>query len=197
MINSLRNLPKKQLVKSKKQQNGRYIIAAKKTIRRNQQIKSSEIRLIDLDGSQIGIVTIDEAIEIAKNKEMDVVEVSPNTKPPVCRIMDYGKYIFDQKKKSQGSKKKQKVIHVKEIKFRPLIEDGDYNVKLGKIINFLEQGDKVKVSLRFRGREMRHTELGENLLNRVCSDIKNIGLIEQEAEFEGRQLIMVVAPRSN
>ena len=136
-------------------------------------------------------------MEIAKNKELDVVEVSPNTTPPVCRIMDYGKYIFEQKKKTQGSKKKQKIIHVKEIKFRPLIEDGDYNVKLGKIINFLEQGDKVKVSLRFRGREMRHTELGENLLNRVCGDIKNIGLIEQEAEFEGRQLIMVVAPRSN
>ena len=128
---------------------------------------------------------------------MDVVEVSPNTTPPVCRIMDYGKYISEQKKKNQGSKKKQKIIHVKEIKFRPLIEDGDYNVKLGKIINFLEQGDKVKVSLRFRGREMRHTELGENLLNRVCGDIKNIGLIEQEAEFEGRQLIMVVAPRSH
>ena len=136
-------------------------------------------------------------MEIAKNKELDVVEVSPNTTPPVCRIMDYGKYIFEQKKKNQGSKKKQKVIHVKEIKFRPLIEDGDYNVKLGKIINFLEQGDKVKVSLRFRGREMRHTELGENLLNRVCGDIKNVGLIEQEAEFEGRQLIMVVAPRYN
>ena len=136
-------------------------------------------------------------MEIAKNKEMDVVEVSPNTTPPVCRIMDYGKYIFEQKKKNQGSKKKQKVIHVKEIKFRPLIEDGDYNVKLGKIINFLEQGDKVKVSLRFRGREMRHTELGENLLNRVCGDIKDVGLIEQEAEFEGRQLIMVVAPKHN
>ncbi len=136
-------------------------------------------------------------MEIAKNKEMDVVEVSPNTTPPVCRIMDYGKYIFEQKKKTQGSKKKQKIIHVKEIKFRPLIEDGDYNVKLGKIINFLEQGDKVKVSLRFRGREMRHTELGENLLNRVCGDIKNVGLIEQEAEFEGRQLIMVVAPKPN
>ena len=128
---------------------------------------------------------------------MDVVEVSPNTTPPVCRIMDYGKYVFEQKKKNQGSKKKQKVIHVKEIKFRPLIEDGDYKVKLGKIINFLEQGDKVKVSLRFRGREMRHTELGENLLNRVCGDIKNVGLIEQEAEFEGRQLIMVVAPKHN
>ena len=136
-------------------------------------------------------------MEIAKNKEMDVVEVSPNTTPPVCRIMDYGKYIFEQKKKNQGSKKKQKIIHVKEIKFRPLIEDGDYKVKLGKIINFLKQGDKVKVSLRFRGREMRHTELGENLLNRVCGDIKNVGLIEQEAEFEGRQLIMVVAPKHN
>ena len=136
-------------------------------------------------------------MEIAKNKEMDVVEVSPNTTPPVCRIMDYGKYIFEQKKKTQGSKKKRKIIHVKEIKFRPLIEDGDYNVKLGKIINFLEQGDKVKVSLRFRGREMRHTELGENLLNRVCGDIKDIALIEQEAEFEGRQLIMVVAPKPN
>ena len=136
-------------------------------------------------------------MEIAKNKEMDVVEVSPNTTPPVCRIMDYGKYIFEQKKKTQGSKKKQKIIHVKEIKFRPLIEDGDYNVKLGKIINFLEQGDKVKVSLRFRGREMRHTELGENLLNRVCGHIKDIASIEQEAEFEGRQLIMVVAPKPN
>ena len=128
---------------------------------------------------------------------MDVVEVSPNTTPPVCRIMDYGKYIFEQKKKNQGSKKKQKIIHVKEIKFRPLIEDGDYKVKLGKIISFLEQGDKVKVSLRFRGREMRHTELGENLLTRVSDDIKNVGLIEQEVEFEGRQLIMVVAPRPN
>ena len=106
-------------------------------------------------------------------------------------------HLTEQKKKNQGSKKKQKVIHVKEIKFRPLIEDGDYIVKLGKIINFLEQGDKVKVSLRFRGREMRHTELGENLLNRVCGDIKDISLIEQEAELEGRQLIMVVAPRSN
>lgn len=136
-------------------------------------------------------------MEIAKNKEMDVVEVSPNTTPPVCKIMDYGKYIFEQKKKTQGSKKKQKIIHVKEIKFRPLIEEGDYNVKLGKIIKFLGQGDKVKVSLRFRGREMRHTELGENLLNRVCGDIKNVGLIEQEAEFEGRQLIMVVAPKHN
>ena len=115
--------------------------------------------------------------------------------PLVCKLMDHGKHVFDSKKQKTASRKKQKRIQIKEIKFRPLIEDGDYNVKLGKIINFLEQGDKVKVSLRFRGREMRHTELGENLLNRVCEDIKNVGLIEQETEFEGRQLIMVLAPR--
>ena len=128
---------------------------------------------------------------------MDVVEVSPNASPPVCRVMDFGKYVFEQKKKNQGAKKKQKIIHVKEIKFRPLIEDGDYNVKLGKILKFLEQGDKVKISLRYRGRELRHAELGENLLKRVCDDINHIAMIEQEALREGRQLIMIVAPKHN
>ena len=126
---------------------------------------------------------------------MDVVEVSPNTEPPVCRFLDYGKFLFEQKKKTQGSKKKQKTIQVKEIKFRPLIEVGDYKVKLDKITNFLEQGNKVKVSLRYRGREMRHVELGQDLLKRVLADIEEIATVEQEAEFEGRQLIMVVAPK--
>ncbi len=126
---------------------------------------------------------------------MDVVEVSPNTVPPVCRFLDYGKFLFEQKKKTQGSKKKQKTIQVKEIKFRPLIEVGDYNVKVDKITNFLEQGNKVKVSLRYRGREMRHIELGQDLLKRVLTDIEEIATVEQEAEFEGRQLIMVVAPK--
>jgi len=126
---------------------------------------------------------------------MDVVEVSPNTEPPVCRFLDYGKFLFEQKKKTQGSKKKQKTIQVKEIKFRPLIEVGDYNVKVDKITNFLEQGNKVKVSLRYRGREMRHVELGQDLLKRVLTDIEEIATVEQEAEFEGRQLIMVVAPK--
>ena len=175
----------------------RFTIAAKKTVKRNEQIHSSEIRLIDNDGSQVGIITIEEAIELAKSKGMDVVEVSPNASPPVCRVMDFGKFIFEKKKKSQGAKKKQKIIHVKEIKFRPLIEESDYNVKLGKIFKFLEQGDKVKISLRYRGRELRHAELGENLLKRVCDDIANVATIEQEAQREGRQLIMIVAPKHN
>jgi len=128
---------------------------------------------------------------------MDVVEVSPNTEPPVCRFLDYGKFLFEQKKKTQGSKKKQKTIQVKEIKFRPLIEQGDYKVKVDKITNFLEQGNKVKVSLRYRGREMRHVELGQDLLKRVLNDIEEMATVEQEAEFEGRQLIMVVAPKHN
>ena len=126
---------------------------------------------------------------------MDVVEVSPNTEPPVCKFLDYGKFLFEQKKKTQGSKKKQKTIQVKEIKFRPLIEVGDYKVKVDKITNFLEQGNKVKISLRYRGREMRHLELGQDLLKRVLTDIEEIATVEQEAEFEGRQLIMVVAPK--
>ena len=128
---------------------------------------------------------------------MDVVEVSPNTEPPVCRFLDYGKFLYEQKKKTQGSKKKQKTIQVKEIKFRPLIEQGDYKVKVDKITNFLEQGNKVKVSLRYRGREMRHVELGQDLLKRVLNDIEEMATVEQEAEFEGRQLIMVVAPKHN
>ena len=175
----------------------RFTIAAKKTVKRNEQINSSEIRLIDNDGSQVGIITIEEAIELANSKGMDVVEVSPNASPPVCRVMDFGKFVFEQKKKNQGAKKKQKIIHVKEIKFRPLIEESDYNIKLGKIFKFLEQGDKVKISLRYRGRELRHAELGENLLKRVCDDIANVATIEQEAQREGRQLIMIVAPIHN
>jgi len=153
--------------------------------------------LIDEDGTQLGILNIKEAIELATNKGLDVVEVSPNTEPPVCRILDYGKFLFEQKKKKQGAKKKQKVFQVKEIKFRPLIEIGDYEVKLNKIRDFLEQGNKVKVSLRYRGREMRHVELGHKLLKRVVDDIESIAAIEQDAEFEGRQLVMVVAPKHN
>ena len=191
----LKNYQKKIYIKATKLR--KFTIAAKKTVKRNEQINSSEIRLIDNDGSQVGIITIEEAIELASSKGMDVVEVSPNASPPVCRVMDFGKYVFEQKKKNQGAKKKQKIIHVKEIKFRPLIEESDYNVKLGKIFKFLEQGDKVKISLRYRGRELRHAELGENLLKRVCDDIANVATIEQEAQREGRQLIMIVAPKHN
>ena len=153
--------------------------------------------MIDEDGSQLGILPIKEAIEMAKGKGLDVVEVSPNTEPPVCKILDHGKYLFEQKKKSQGAKKKQKTIQVKEIKFRPLIEIGDYEVKVNKIRDFIDQGNKVKISLRYRGREMRHVELGHALLKRVLTDIEEISSVEQEVQFEGRQLITVVAPKHN
>ena len=153
--------------------------------------------MIDEDGGQLGILQIKEAIEMAKGKGLDVVEVSPNTEPPVCKILDHGKYLFEQKKKSQGAKKKQKTIQVKEIKFRPLIEIGDYEVKVNKIRDFIDQGNKVKISLRYRGREMRHVELGQDLLKRVLSDIEEISSVEQEVQFEGRQLITVVAPKHN
>ncbi len=134
---------------------------------------------------------------MAAAKGLDVVEVSPNTEPPVCKILDHGKYLFEQKKKSQGAKKKQKTIQVKEIKFRPLIEKGDYEVKVNKIRDFIDQGNKVKISLRYRGREMRHVELGHDLLKRVLTDIEEVSSVEQEVQFEGRQLIMVVAPKNN
>ena len=134
-------------------------------------------------------------MEMAKNKEMDVVEVSPNTTPPVCRIMDYGKYIFEQKKKSQGSKKKQKVIHVKEIKFRPSTEENDYQVKLQNLIKFLTNGDKVKVTLRFRGREMAHQEYGSRMLSRIQTDLDEYGIVEQFPKLEGRQMVMIYAPK--
>ena len=153
--------------------------------------------MIDEDGGQLGILPIKEAIEMAKGKGLDVVEVSPNTEPPVCKILDHGKYLFEQKKKSQGAKKKQKTIQVKEIKFRPLIEIGDYEVKVNKIRDFIDQGNKVKISLRYRGREMRHVELGHDLLKRVLTDIEGISSVEQEVQFEGRQLITVVAPKHN
>ncbi len=134
---------------------------------------------------------------MAAAKGLDVVEVSPNTEPPVCKILDHGKYLFEQKKKSQGAKKKQKTIQVKEIKFRPLIEKGDYEVKVNRIRDFIDQGNKVKISLRYRGREMRHVELGHDLLKRVLTDIEEVSSVEQEVQFEGRQLITVVAPKNN
>ena len=138
-----------------------------------------------------------QAIELASSYDLDLVEVSPNADPPVCRIMDFGKYLFEQNKKAQQSKRKQKQVHVKEIKFRPGTEEGDYQVKLRKIVQFLESGDKTKVTLRFRGREMAHQELGANLLARVREDLEEIGVVEQMPQMEGRQMIMVMAPKKH
>ena len=135
------------------------------------------------------------AIELAKEEGLDLVEVSPNAEPPVCRIMDFGKYLFEQNKKAQSAKRKQKQVHVKEIKFRPGTEEGDYHIKLRKLIEFLEIGDKTKVTLRFRGREMAHKELGAQLLTRVRDDLEDYGSVEQMPQLEGRQMVMVIAPK--
>lgn len=138
-----------------------------------------------------------QALELAKAERMDLVEVSPNAVPPVCRIMDYGKFVFEQSKKNQSAKRKQKQSQVKEIKFRPGTEEGDYQVKLKKLIAFLENGDKTKVTLRFRGREMAHQQLGAELLKRVRSDLEELGSVEQMPLMEGRQMVMVIAPKKH
>ncbi|MFW0094461.1 MAG: translation initiation factor IF-3 [Coxiella endosymbiont of Haemaphysalis qinghaiensis] len=162
-----------------------------KRTRANKQIRVLEVRLIDEKGEQVGIVRIDRALALAEEARLDLVEVSPTEKPPVCRIMDFGKYQFEQGKRKAAQKKKQRLIHIKEVKFRPGTGVGDYQVKLRKITAFLERGDKVKVSLRFRGREMQHRELGLKLLNRIKNDLGSI-VIEQKPKLEGRQMTMVV-----
>lgn len=152
------------------------------------------VRLIDQHGDQVGIVNIDEALMQAKQVTLDLVEISPNMDPPVCRIMDYGKYIFDQSKKRTSQKKNQKQVQVKEVKFRPVTDIGDYRVKMRKITEFLERGDRVKVSLRFRGREVQHHELGMDFMNRIKTDLPDYAVVEQEAKMEGRQITMLIAP---
>jgi len=153
------------------------------------------VRVIGADGEQVGILPIDEALALAYENELDLVEVAGEATPPVCRIMDYGKYIFEENKKRQAARKKQKQIHIKEVKFRPGTEEGDYQVKLRNLVRFLEEGDKAKVTLRFRGREMAHQELGLKLLKRVEQDLAELGSVEQFPKLEGRQMIMVIAPK--
>jgi len=161
----------------------------------NDQIASPTVRLIGADGEQIGVIPIGEAIRIAQESELDVVEVSPNVDPPVCRIMDYGKFVFEQNKRMQSARKKQKQMQIKEIKFRPGTDIGDYQVKLRNLIRFLNDGDKAKVTLRYRGREMAHQELGYKLLERIEADLADYGVVEQRPKMEGRQMIMVFSPK--
>ena len=153
------------------------------------------MRVIRSDGEQAGVMGIAEAIEMAYGEGLDLVEVSPTADPPVCRIMDFGKYLFEQNKKNQSAKRKQKQVHVKEIKFRPGTDEGDYQIKLRKLVQFLENGDKTKVTLRFRGREMAHKELGAKLLARVREDLDEYGSVEQMPQMEGRQMVMVIGPK--
>ena len=161
----------------------------------NEEIRVREVQLIDQQGTNHGTVPIQAALERATEAGLDLVEISPNAEPPVVKILDYGKYKFQAQKKAAEARKKQKVVEVKEIKFRPMIDDHDYDVKMRAMKRFFEEGDKVKVTLRFRGREMAHQELGTKLLDRVKEDLSPLAKVEMDARFEGRQMIMILAPR--
>lgn len=153
------------------------------------------MRLIDAEGNQVGIVSIREALAKAQESELDLVEISPTAKPPVCRVMDYGKFLFEVNKKRQVAKKKQKQVQIKEIKFRPGTDEGDYQVKLRNLTRFLEEGDKAKITLRFRGREMTHQEIGLEVLARIEKDLTELGVVEQRPKMEGKQMVMVISPK--
>ncbi|MEL7215782.1 MAG: translation initiation factor IF-3 [Pseudomonadota bacterium] len=160
----------------------------------NGRIRSPEIRLIGAEGENHGVVTPDRALELAADVGLDLVEISPNAAPPVCKIMDFGKFKYEQQKKESEARKKQKTIEVKEVKFRPNTDTHDYDVKMRNVMRFLEGGDKVKVTLRFRGREMAHQELGRQLLDRVAADVEGNGRIENMPKMEGRQMVMIIGP---
>ncbi|MFO8152345.1 translation initiation factor IF-3 [Thioalkalivibrio sp.] len=164
-----------------------------KNVRLNEQIICPTVRLIDAEGENRGIVNTEEALRTAVDQGLDLVEISPNADPPVCRIMDYGKFKFEQAKKAQAAKKNQKQVQVKEVKFRPGTDEADYDVKLRNLKRFLEAGDKGKVTIRFRGREMRHQELGGELLDRIEADLADIAVVEQRPKMEGRQMVMVMS----
>ncbi len=153
------------------------------------------MRLIGKEGEQIGIVLIEQAQQLALDAELDLVEIVPTADPPVCRVMNYGKYLFEESKKRHSAKKKQKQIQIKEVKFRPGTEEGDYQVKLRNLTRFLQEGDKAKVTLRYRGREMAHQELGVKLLQRIEADLAEIGVVEQFPRMEGRQMVMLIGPK--
>lgn len=171
-------------------------ISVEKALRTNRQIRSRQVRLIGASGEQIGIVKIEEAIRMAEEASLDLVEISPNSEPPVCRVMDHGKFQFQQNKKRTAAKKKQKQILIKELKFRPGIEEGDYQVKLRKLVEFLAEGNKVKVTIKFRGREVSHSEIAFKLLERLQVEIAEHGIVEQTPKFEGsKQVVMVIASK--
>jgi translation initiation factor IF-3 len=168
---------------------------AKEGPRVNDQIESAQIRLIDQDGEMVGVVSLHRGLQMAYDAGLDLVEISPGADPPVCKLLDIGKYKYEQQKKQNEARKKQKVIEIKEIKMRPGIDDHDYEVKKRAMLRFLEEGDKVKITLRFRGREMVHHDLGAKVLERVRTDLAEVAKVESSPRMEGRQMTMVVAPK--
>ena len=176
----------------------RYYVTAPPTRegpRVNNDIDVAKVRLVGADGENVGIVGIEEALDMAAEAGMDLVEVSPNADPPVCKILDYGKFKYKAQKKANEARKKQKTVDIKEIKMRPNIDQHDYDVKMRSMTKFIDEGDKVKVTLRFRGREMAHQELGMRVLHRVRDDLQEISKVEQFPKMEGRQMTMVIAPK--
>lgn len=161
----------------------------------NREITVSEVRLVGEDGEPIGIVSIQQALALAEEAGVELVEIAPQAKPPVCRLMDYGKFKYQEAKRAHEAKLKQKHIQVKEVKFRPGTDENDYQIKMRNMIRFLEEGDKVKVTLRFRGREMAHQEFGVRQLERIKADVEELGVVEQFPKLEGRQMVMVLSPK--
>ncbi len=174
--------------------NGGTTLSIDKKTRMNRQIRAREVRLIDDEGNQLGIVEIREAQKIADERGLDLVEVAPNANPPVCRVMDFGKYLYQEKKRAQEAKKKQHIFQVKEVKFRPMIDPHDYTVKLKRLLRFLDEGDKVKATVQFRGREMARMDLGYSLLKRLEADIAEHGVIESSPERAGNRVHQIFAP---
>jgi translation initiation factor IF-3 len=160
----------------------------------NERIKALDVQVIGSDGNNLGVIQLNKAIQLAKEEGLDLIEISPNASPPVCKIMDMGKYKYDLQKKANLAKKKQKVVSLKEIKLRPGTEIHDYNFKIKNARKFITKGDKVKFTVKFKGREMQHVELGKNLMNRIIDDVKDIGKVETHPKFEGRQMIMIIQP---
>lgn len=171
------------------------MVISKENLRINEEIRAREVRVIAPGGEQLGIMSGRDALRVAAEQHLDLVEIAPNAKPPVCRIMDYGKYRYEQQKKDKENRKKQKTFDVKEVKLRPGIEEHDFNVKYKNAVRFLEDGDKVKVTIMFRGRELSHPELGEVLLNKMAQQLTDLAVVERVPKLEGKNMIMIVAPK--
>ena len=190
-----RCIERRVLVSSHKEDSIINTQVTEKGNRKNNEIRVPRVRVIGADGEMVGVLSRDEALALAEESGMDLVEIQPNQDPPVCRVMDYGKFRFELQKKAAAAKKKQKVVEIKEVKFRPTTDSGDYNIKLRNVRRFLEDGDKVKINVRFKGREMSHQELGIEMTKRIETDLAEEAIIESRPRLEGRQMIMMIAPK--
>ncbi|MGQ9531660.1 MAG: translation initiation factor IF-3 [Desulfotomaculales bacterium] len=176
---------------------GREVKSITKEFRVNEEIRAREIRVVDPEGKQLGIMSAREALRLAEELQLDLVEVAPQARPPVCRLMDFGRYKYEQSKREREARKRQRTVELKEIKFRPRIEEHDFRVKLRNATRFLNDGDKVKVTIIFRGREIVHTQLGEQLMNRLASELAELATVERAPRLEGKQMVMILAPRKS